>query len=72
LTGRWPLLCRLHLAAFWLPPAVYLLADSWVRGYEGWGTWAAAPVLLNLVSGLLGIALLAQAGGHGARCGGLV
>jgi hypothetical protein len=30
----------------WLPPVLYVLGLAYVERFEGWGQWAAAPVLL--------------------------
>lgn len=32
--------------AAWLPPLALAAAFAYVAGYEGWGRWSAAPLLL--------------------------
>jgi len=44
----------------WFPLATFLAARLYVGGFEGWGQWAAAPVLLGPVF-LSGAFLLAGA-----------
>jgi hypothetical protein len=33
-------------ALCWVPAALWILARARVDGYDGWGAWAAAPLLL--------------------------
>jgi hypothetical protein len=40
----------------WLPLASLLAVEVYVRGFDGWGAWAAAPLLL--VPGLISLALV--------------
>ena len=37
---------RLYRALSWLPLATLLAGFAYVGNYEGWGRWAAAPLLL--------------------------
>lgn len=37
---------RLYRALSWLPLAALLAGFAYVGRYEGWGRWAAAPLLL--------------------------
>jgi hypothetical protein len=37
---------RLYRWLSWLPLAALLAGFAWVDRYEGWGRWAAAPILL--------------------------
>ncbi len=53
---------RLYLLVSPLPILGYLAASAYVNRFEGWGAWAAAPILLvplalSLALGLLGIFL---------------
>ena len=58
---------------FWLPPASLVAVELYVRGFDGWGAWASAPLfLLPLVLALAfaaagGWALLAEVRGGGIR-----
>lgn len=40
-----------------VPLASLLVAEYWIRDYDGWGAWAAAPVLI--LPGLLSLAFTA-------------
>ena len=40
---------RLLLRTCWLPPALWAGAQLYIDQYDGWGAWAAAPVLLPAV-----------------------
>lgn len=44
---------RWFLATCWLPPAIWGATLVYLRPYDGWGAWAAAPLLLPSV-GLAG------------------
>ena len=49
-----------------LPLLMFWLVGIYVDQYEGWGQWAAAPVLLipilfSLLMGILGVVLIVQA-----------
>ena len=37
---------RWFLATCWLPPALWAATLLYLRPYDGWGAWAAAPLLL--------------------------
>jgi hypothetical protein len=39
----------------WLPLACLLVTEVYIRNFDGWGAWAAAPLLL--VPALIGLAL---------------
>jgi hypothetical protein len=70
-------LARAYLAVCWLPPVLYLLAWLAVRGTEGWGAWAAAPmlgvpVLLSLGTGVAGLVLIVMADRRGRPVTGLI
>lgn len=54
----------LFVRTSWFPLATFLVARLYVGGLEGWGQWAAAPVVLGPVF-LSGVFLLA--GGAAAR-----
>ncbi len=45
---------RAYLGFCWFPPAVYGIALYFVGQYEGWGQWAAAPLLLPPLALCLG------------------
>ncbi len=54
---------RLFLWTCWLPPALWLATLAYIRPYDGWGAWAAAPLLLPslglaAVYGLFGIGVV--------------
>lgn len=40
---------RLLLRTCWLPPALWAGAQLYIGQYDGWGAWAAAPMLLPAV-----------------------
>lgn len=51
------------LRTCWLPPAAWLATWLYVRRFDGWGAWAAAPLflpalLLSVIMGLAGLILL--------------
>ncbi len=62
---------RFYLGLCWLPPVLYGLALVAVDQYEGWGQWAAAPLLLPplalCVAWLIGGAALLWRSGSGPR-----
>ena len=39
----------------WLPLASLVIAESYVRQFDGWGAWASAPILL--LPGLISLAI---------------
>lgn len=41
----------------WIPPALWMAGRVYVASFDGWGAWAAAPILLVplVVSFILGI-----------------
>jgi len=41
---------RWFLATCWLPPALWAATLLYLRPYDGWGAWAAAPLLLPSVA----------------------
>ena len=41
----------------WVPPALWLATVVYLRQYDGWGLWAAAPLLLPAVLMSLGLGL---------------
>lgn len=43
----------------WLPLACLVAAEAYVHGFDGWGAWAAAPLLL--VPGILSLAIVVPA-----------
>jgi hypothetical protein len=52
---------RWFLASSWLPPAIWGATLVYLRPYDGWGAWAAAPLLLPsvwLAAAWLGVGLL--------------
>ena len=56
---------KLLLRTCWLPPALWVGAAVYIRQYDGWGAWAAAPLLLPAVIlsiglGVAGVVLLAM------------
>jgi hypothetical protein len=60
----------LFLRTWWIPPGLWALTLFSIRGYDGWGAWAAAPLLLpalllSLAGALWGLWLLAVAGWAG-------
>jgi hypothetical protein len=49
---------QLFLRGCWVPPALWGATLLYLRPYDGWGAWAAAPLLLPaLALGLLWLAL---------------
>jgi hypothetical protein len=49
-----------------VPAALWVATLLYIRPYDGWGAWAAAPlllpsILLSVVWGTLGVTLLGQA-----------
>lgn len=57
---------RTFLWMSWLPPVLYGLGIAYIERFEGWGQWAAAPVLLpalvaSLVLGVVGALLILSA-----------
>lgn len=49
-----------------MPAALWVATLLYIRPYDGWGAWAAAPlllpsILLSVVWGTLGVALLGRA-----------
>jgi hypothetical protein len=56
---------RFFVSTCWVPPALWVATLLYIRPYDGWGAWAAAPlllpsVLLSAASGMLGMILLGQ------------
>ena len=54
---------RAFLRLCWLPAATWLVSWLYIRRYDGWGAWAAAPVLLpalvlSITMGIAGLSLL--------------
>lgn len=41
-----PLATRIFLCLCWTPPVAFLAGRRYVAGYEGWGAWAAAQILV--------------------------
>ena len=37
---------RIFCSASWLPVACWIASEVYVSQFEGWGQWAAAPILL--------------------------
>lgn len=64
---------RMFLAFCWGPPALYAAAFFLVQQYDGWGQWAAAPLLLPpffLSLGWIvwgGVIVVREEGGPGRR-----
>jgi hypothetical protein len=57
---------RTFVRSCWVPAALWVATLLYIRPYDGWGAWAAAPlllpsVLLSAAWGLLGISLLGRA-----------
>jgi Ni/Fe-hydrogenase subunit HybB-like protein len=57
---------RVFIRSSWVPPALWVATLIYLRGYDGWGAWAAAPLLLpafvlSAVWGGLGALLVGQA-----------
>lgn len=48
---------KVFIALCWLPPATWLLSMEYIRSYDGWGAWAAAPLLLPPVVLSVGLGL---------------
>jgi hypothetical protein len=54
------------MRSWWVPPALWAATLLYLRPYDGWGAWAAAPLLLpslvmSAVWGILGVTLLGKA-----------
>ena len=64
LTSEWSSSTRrFFLCSSWVPPVLWMVTLLFLRGYDGWGAWAAAPLLvpslaLSAVWGSLGVLLL--------------
>lgn len=57
---------RFFLYSAWAPPALWAATLLYLRRFEGWGAWAAAPLILpsfaaSVVWGILGVVLLGRA-----------
>jgi hypothetical protein len=53
---------RAFLRSCWVPPALWAATVLYLRPYDGWGAWAAAPLLLpslimSAVWGVFGVIL---------------
>ena len=53
-----------------MPLILFFLTLVYVRGFDGWGAWAAAPILLipvfvSIALGFVGIILIVHAAQHG-------
>ncbi len=63
---------RAFLRTCWVPAALWALTLLYIRPYDGWGAWAAAPLLLpslvlSAVWGLVGLALVLVAASRDRR-----
>lgn len=57
---------RVFIRTSWVPPALWAATLVYLRPYDGWGAWAAAPLLLpslvlSMVWGSVGVVLLTKA-----------
>jgi hypothetical protein len=63
---------HVFLYSAWVPPALWVATLLYVRRFEGWGAWAAAPLLLpsfalSLVWACAGLLLLVRTGVQNRR-----
>lgn len=45
------------IATCWVPAATWYLTSVYLRQYDGWGAWAAAPLLLPALCLSLGLGI---------------
>lgn len=60
------------LRTCWVPAALWALTLLYIRPYDGWGAWAAAPLLLpsfilSAVWGIVGLGLIIAAASRDRR-----